>query len=367
MGWLSKRVYLQLIVGLSFVFGSVNSSAQQCSQLFSSNKNSRPSLNKPQVSKSQLKIGTYNLLNLYIHKGNIRKDTDPHEKPRWAIEEMGLVLKAENYDIFVAQEVESIQSAHRFNKEHLDNQYNIYSTTTKDIRGLFVIFFVKKTLPFTFKIESHADEMWFDPLNNSMNHVYERDLPTLHIYKNTSDNIPMLTMMGVHFKSKRDRFGPKDLETQHFETEKESTRLREAQANRATELIQKYQIEFGYEHPIIIAGDFNNNHNYAPEYAGFFRHAKLADTLGMASPVTQFSQRATHSYFGDTKPRHQQLDGILVTTSLVGSLMQSYVVNYRDENGIEKDIPRTKQERKRNPSDHRPVTAIFNLEQIISN
>jgi hypothetical protein len=344
------------VLVLIFSLTAFDSHAQQCARLFD-----QTSLSSAQKS-DQLKVGTYNLLNLYLHAGNVRKaNSGPHQKPRWAIEQMGSLLKEENYDIFIAQEVESIGSAKKFNEEYLDNQYNVFSTTTKDIRGLFVVFFVKKSLPFHYKIESHSNEMWFDTLRNQESPVFERDLPTLHIYKNKNDKIPMLTMLGAHFKSKRDRFGPRDPATNESEVETESNRLREVQANRATQIIQRYQIQFGYEHPILIAGDFNSNHNYAPEFVGFLRHAKLSDTIGMKRKIEKYSDRTTHSYFGGQSPKHNQLDGVLVTPSLAEFLMDSYVVAYKDEDGAQKDIPRTKDERKRNPSDHRPVTAIFSL------
>lgn len=335
-----------LFIAISvFFFLGEFSNAQQCASLFSS-------------TQSQLKIGTYNLLNLYLHSGNIRKSTGPHAKPRWAIEQMGELLRGQNYDIFIAQEVESLGSAKKFNEEFLDNQYNIFSTTSKDVRGLLVVFFVKKNLNYHFKLESHAEEKWFDPIKNQESVVFERDLPTLHIYKNKTDEVPLLTMMGAHLKSKRDRFGPKNPLTQEGVVDHESTRLREAQVNRAVSIIQKYQIRFGYNHPILIAGDFNNNHNYASEFVGFFRHAKLTDTLGAKRKIEKYSDRTTHSYFGGEKARHNQLDGILVTSSLLGPLMDSYVVPYKDQHGV-KGIPRTKDERKSNPSDHRPITAVF--------
>lgn len=314
----------------------------------------------------QLKVGTYNLLNLYMHKGNIRKEgSGAHDKPLWAIKEMGKLLKEQDYDIFVAQEVESIGSAKKFNEEFLGDQYHIYSTTTKDVRGLFVVFFVKKSLSYHVKIESHAEEMWFDPLKQHEAPLFERDLPTLHIFKNKDDAVPMLTMIGAHFKSKRDRYSSRDPATSTVEVE--SNVIRTAQANRTTEIIQRYQMKFGYDHPILIAGDFNSNHNFAPEYAGFFRHAKLTDTLGYKdSGVERYSDRTTHSFFGKGRPKHNQLDGILVTPSLIKYLIQSYVVKYKDEDGSERDIPRTKDARKKNPSDHRPVTAIFSTEELES-
>ena len=364
MGELSKGFYKTLFIFLSAIIllSSNSAEALQCSSLFDSNARS-----SFESSENQLKVGTYNLLNLYIHAGNVRKkNSGPHDKPLWAIEETGRVLREENYDIFVAQEVESLGSARKFNEEHLGSQYNIYSTTTKDIRGLFVIFFVKKNLPFHFKVESHANEKWFDTLRNEEAPLFERDLPTLHIYKNAKDEVPMLTMLGVHFKSKRHRFGPRDPNSQNNITEFESNRLREAQANRAIQIIQKYQMKFGYDHPILMAGDFNSNHNYSPEYLGLSRYAKLSDTVGLKNKIESYSDRTTHSYFGGKSPKHNQLDGILITPSLVSLLLDAYVVKYTESSGEKRDIPRTKEERKRNPSDHRPITAVFSIEKLLN-
>lgn len=352
---LSKVLVLVLILSTGLISREVTAQTRQCASLFDKTENS-----------NQLKIGTYNLLNLYLHTGNINKGkTKSYEKPVWATKQIADLIKEENYDIFVAQEIESIASAEKFNKDYLGDKYKVYSTTTKDIRGLFVVFFVKKTLPFHYKLESHAEETWFDPIKNQESYLFERDLPTLHIYRNTSDKVPMLTMLGVHFKSKRHRGASRDPQSvANGPMDYESNIIREAQANRATKIIQRYQIQFGYDHPILMAGDFNNNHNYAPEYVGFLRHTKLTDTIGLKREITKYSDRTTHSYFGSEKPKHNQLDGILVTPSLAGYLRDAYVVRYKNEDGTLKDISRTKAERKATPSDHRPITAIFVIDEL---
>lgn len=353
---------------LSFLLAiSFDANAKQCGGLFDLEESRvrvqerlvAQAESKTEVRLDRVKIGTYNLLNLFIHQGNIHKNTKVHAKPLWATEQLAKTLKEEDYDIFVAQEVESIRSAHIFNKKYLDNQYQVFTTTTRDVRGLYVVFFVKKALPFHYKLESHDAETWFDPVRNKEASIFERDLPVLHIYKNEYDKKPLLTMLGVHFKSKRHRQGVDG------QIDFESNILRTAQANRATQIIQRYQIEYGYEHPILIAGDFNSNHNYAPEYTGFYRHAKLRDTLGLKSRVLSIAERASHSYFGDAKAtRHNQLDGILITPVLEQFLIKAYIVKYRDYEGNQRDIPRTKFERKSNPSDHRPITAIFDLRSL---
>lgn len=347
-------IFLGSILGSTLYSSTSRAQGFLCSSLFAEQDNS-----------SRLKIGTYNLLNLYLHTGNINKGKNqPHEKPLWATKQIADLIKSENYDIFVAQEVESISSAKKFNEDFLENKYDVYTTTTKDVRGLFVVFFVKKSLPFHYKLESHAEETWFDPIKNQESPVFERDLPTLHIYRNANDDVPILTMLGVHFKSKRHRSKSRDPQNADEAIDYESNILREAQANRATKIIQQYQIKFGYDHPILMAGDFNSNHNYAPEFAGFLRYTKLSDTVGLKKEITKYSERTTHSYFGSEKPKHNQLDGILVTPSLAAYLKDSYVVRYKNADGTEKDISRTKEERKETPSDHRPITAIFIIEDL---
>src|SRR5690606_18932273 len=137
--------------------------AKQCGSLFELGFQNQAELTT-EVRLDHVKIGTYNLLNLFIHQGNIHKNTKVHAKPLWATEQLAKTLKEEDYDIFVAQEVESIQSAHIFNKKYLNNQYQILTTTTRDVRGLYIVFFVKKNLPFHYKLESHDSETWFDPV-----------------------------------------------------------------------------------------------------------------------------------------------------------------------------------------------------------
>ncbi len=343
-----------ILTSLIALLLSFEANARSCGGLFE-----RVELQN-EVHLDRVKIGTYNLLNLFIHKGNIRKNTKVHAKPQWATEKLAETIKEENYDIFIAQEVESVQSARLFNRRYLEDQYEVFSTVTNDVRGLYIVFFVKRNLPFHYEVESHASETWFDPVKKTESTLFERDLPVLHIYRTQYDKQPMLTMLGAHFKSKRNR------DTENGAKDIESDIRRTAQANRAVQIIQKYQIKYGYEHPILIAGDFNSNHNYRPEFASFYRHAKLRDTIGVNKRVNSIADRASHSYFGDKKiTRHSQLDGILVTPILEKFLIDSYVVKYRDEDGSYLGIPRTKEDRKKNPSDHRPITAIFDFTPLV--
>lgn len=359
MGGLSRGLLQVLLLILVSTTAFNAQAAYTCSSLFEeSSQRSIANVASLEARTNELKIGTYNMLNFFMETQNARGKS---QKPRWAIEEIAKVLKQENYDILVAQEIESLATAKKFSHDFLNDQYEVYSTTTKDKRGLYVVFFVKRSLPYQFKVESHAEETWFDPIKNEESFLFERDLPTLHIYRNAGDEVPMLTMLGAHFKSKRHRSGNGESgTTQDFE----SNILREAQANRATQIIQRYQMKFGYDHPILIAGDFNSNHNYAPEYYGFLRHAKLSDTVGLKDGIESYTDRTTHAYFGGKRPSYNQLDGILITPSLTKYLKASYVVKYRDAQGNEMDIAKTKAERNQAPSDHRPITAVFYIEDL---
>ncbi len=315
-------------------------------------------------SIKELRIVTYNMLNLYLHLGDIRKNDTIQmtQKPRWALEQMAETFARHPFDIMIAQEVESLGSARLFNKEFLNEEFNIYSTATKDKRGLYVVFFVRKTLPFKFQIESHLSEMWLDPMDQVVKEVFPRDLPTLQVYDPKYDQIPILTVMGAHLKSMRPRVISQGDGT--YNTDKDSLIMREAQANRATRIIQRYQIKYGLSHPILIAGDFNNAHNFSPEFNGFFRHAKLSDSVSLVRE-NMFADKITHTYFGNGKAEHHQLDGILLTPVLVPFLKDSFVLPYYDNRGAPKDLPRTKAQRKTNASDHSPVIAIFDFFKLI--
>lgn len=312
----------------------------------------------------ELRIVTYNMLNLYLHLGDMNKNHEIQitQKPRWALEQMAETFARHPFDIMVAQEVESLGSAKLFNKEYLNEEFNILSTSTKDSRGLYVVFFVRKSLPFDFKIESHLSEMWLDPMDQTIKEVFPRDLPTLQVYDPQYNQIPIFTLIGAHLKSMRPRVISNG--QGEYNTDKDSLIMREAQANRATKIIQRYQIKYGMSHPILIAGDFNNAHNFAPEFNSFFRHTKLSDSVSLIKE-NLFADKITHTYFGNGRVEHHQLDGILMVPAFIPFLKDSFVLPYYDNRGVPKDLPRTKGQRKKNASDHSPVIAIFDFLKLI--
>lgn len=350
---MGKIIFILLFIGLG-----VSGQAQSCKGYFHS-----LSLSQSVRELQELRIVSYNMLNLYVHLGDIHKDhtVQVTQKPQWALEEMAESFRRHPFDIMIAQEIESVNSAKLFNRDYLNDEFDIYSTQTRDIRGLFVVFFVRKTLPFKFQMESHIKEKWIDPIDNVEKEIFPRDLPTLQIYDPQFQKKPLMTIIGAHLKSLRDRTVTSNGQVG---MDSGSYLMREAQAHRATKIIQRYQLKHGLNHPILIAGDFNNSHNYSPEFYGFFRHTKLQDSVSLIKE-NKFADKITHSYFGQGYPQHHQLDGILMVPSVVSALLDSYIIPYYDADGMPRDLPQTKHQRKKNPSDHWPVRAVFSFQRIL--
>ncbi len=365
------RGMLRLLQGIVLVlFCSVTIPAQSAMCLRYFQKHSGQEVGPRQFSPAiqqvqELKIVTYNMLNLYMHLGKYHQNNSIHmtQKPRWALDQMAELFEKHPFDIMVAQEVESVQSAREFNKEFLKNKFRVMTTTTKDARGLYTVFFIRKTLPFEYRMDSHLNEKWKDPMDGDMKEVFPRDIPTLHLLDPADKSVPLMTLIGAHFKSMRHR----DISVGDgtYNRDFESRVQREAQVNRATQIIQRYQLTYGFKHPIVIMGDFNNSHNFQPEFMGFFRHTKLRDSLSLMEELG-YLDRVSHSYFGNGRAQHHQLDGILIVPSLIEAMSSSYVIPYYDQNGNPKPLPYNKNDRKSNPSDHWPILAVFDFQKIIS-
>lgn len=275
-----------------------------------------------------------------------RKDA----KKEWQLRGMAEAATGYRPDVMVLQELESKAQAEYWNEKYLDGQFNFLSTRVRDERGILTGFMVSKRLSglFDFAIESHFDELWTNPASGEKEKIFNRDLPVLWARSKESRELKF-AIVGVHLKSKRDR--PGDPESVHFRSE---------QVRRLLGVANQILAEHGPDFPVIIAGDFNDDLTYGAE-AGHILASGFVDSVMVARPNAPTEELVTFSFFSFNNVAHGKLDGILLPQQQAGRVRDAGVLYYFDETGWPLMMPRNISQKRKQPSDHRPVGAAIEL------
>lgn len=310
----------------------------------------------------KLRVGTYNVLNLFQKVGKYERQADGTmrqtsgrvDKEEASRHAQAKAILEEDLDVVVLQEVENITALEDFNREHLGGAYRAFLIEGNDERGIDVAFLIKKDLPFDVEQRSRKGETWKDPaLGGREVPLFSRDLTSL-VIRAPGREEPLAVLFGTHMKSKRDRPG-----------DPESGLQRAAQAKRTAEILAETKAEFGPGVPVLIAGDFNGDLASAPELRAIFE-AGFVDGFDAAPSKTSREDRVTHTYHpqGGAAQAHQ-MDGVVIDKAWARLVKSARAHRYKDASGKDKPVPRTYDERSRNPSDHFPVVVELDFAAII--
>ncbi len=325
-----------------------------------------------------LKVGSYNLYNLYEYQGKLVYDYEGHrgrmvEEPRpkeaFKIKELAQTILSEDPDILVCQEVEKIQALELFNRLHLKGAYRVLLIEGNDPRGIDIAFLVKKDLPFDLKLLSHKNRLAKDPLfpKRAATRIFSRDLPVLEIREKgkTSESLPLLSVFGTHYKSKRPRPGDPLGEM-----------LRKVQVEETLKLIEIYKEIYGPKFVYILAGDFNGQARSEAAFEAIQKNKDMGDPFDFIEPKASDLERVTHSYHPkaseeDPHPvtEYSQIDHILVSSWFLQDktrMKKIYVYRYKNEDNSVRPLPKTWDEREKNPSDHFPIFFDFDFAQLFN-
>ncbi|MES2855102.1 MAG: endonuclease/exonuclease/phosphatase family protein [Bdellovibrionota bacterium] len=362
---------LKLTLAVSFLFASHSATADTFKK--KPRPTPAPQIQKPETPKPvvvrpletvrELTILTYNVLNLKtsvgLHErmpdGNFQKKSEPQSKSGRQILGVVKAIKSANPDIAIFEEIEGVDTLASFNREYLDSQYTTHIMRGNDGRGIEIGFIVKKDLPLAISFETHRDVTWQDPILRRKTPLFSRDLPTLIIRRaNQPTSPPVLIVMGNHAKSKRDRSG--DFESRVWRT---------AQYEGMAEIIEDYQARFGPEVPLVLAGDFNTD--VTGRKSSDKEVEPVRKMLVEAFDVVGLSheERITHSFHpqgGNTI--YAQVDAVFVSKILEPTITSAYVYRYTNDDGSVRPIPRSYDERAKNPSDHYPVVVKLKTSRI---
>lgn len=310
-----------------------------------------------------LRIGTYNVLNLFQKVGKHERRADgslervsgPVDKEEQSRRDQAKAILDEGLDVVVLQEVENIAALEQFVAEHLGGAYRAFLIEGNDERGIDVAFLVKTDLPFEVEQRSRKHETWNDPAQGGREApLFSRDLTSL-VIRAAGRAEPLAVLFGTHMKSKRDRPGDPDSELQ-----------RRAQAKRTAEILAQTREEFGPGVPVLIAGDFNGDLTHDEALRPIF-DAGFVDGFDAAPVPTAPEDRVSHTYHPrDGAAQAHQMDGVVISKDWARLVRRTHAHRYKDERGRDKPIPATYAERSRNPSDHFPVVLELDFAGLLA-
>lgn len=338
-----RTLPINLLLLLFYLLTSPAASGRACNEIFH--------LQIAYEFPKELTLMSYNVENLAQAVGGFERNEQkqlqpivhraPFPKPLNKSKLVRDILNEVRPDILVLTEVESL-AALKSTAGSLREAYKPFMVEGNDMRNINISFLVKKDLEFEVVLESHRNMKWRDPVDNKVDKLFTRDAPTLLLHK-AGETTPFLIVIGVHAKSKRDRYG-----------DPESFLWRKAEFNGFVSIIKTYQRRFGAKVPIVLAGDFNTDVLRSPEMQVL--RAELSSAFDSAILATAPKDRITHTYHPSSRPAVlQQLDDIQISPSLRNSILEARVYRYKTEDGRTIPFPLSILERNQLPSDHWPV------------
>lgn len=364
-----KSLVLGLIVVLSGTQGFAKSKQKQ------KQKPPQVEVEQPLIPRKisdikTLKVMSYNVENLFLSKidrtdgyapaepvgkkskkEKVQQEQETEIKSPEALEGVARAINEVNPDIMIAVEVEDLYALETLSKVYLHDHYNAYLIEGNDTRGIDIGFLVKKDLPFIVEIETHKDFIAKDPVDNKKIKIFSRDLPNL-LLRTDINKDPEFIIFGNHAKSKRDR-----------NNDPLSTKLRTAQYEAATEIISSYTTKYPNAF-ILLGGDFNTDVRSSSEVDPL--KAIMGSSFDFANQTLAPKDRITHTLHMNGQPaEYSQLDDLMITPNLNSRVISANIYRYKNADGTIKPLPKTFEERAKNPSDHMPPWIVLDVDGLL--
>lgn len=325
---------------------------------------------------------TFNVLNLYRSVGKAARDPETGEilrdasskavllaspsQPRTEeeIEQTAAVIHEINADLGLYQEIEGrLDTLAQFDDQNLNDKYYPFLIRGNDPRGINVAMLATKNFPFQYEYISFRRTKLTDPvLNPEGGRIFSRDAAALVVRARGADprGPPLFVSVVVHSKSKRNSLG-----------DRESKKRRTAQGYALAAVYKYFQQLYGSDVRFMIGGDFNTamgDQELRPLYDAGLAEAFTLLPDAPLPPMTRY----THAYFprnyrsGKELPaKYDQIDSFFLSPSLQRAFRDTKVYRYHDAEGKDLGVPRTLDERKRQPSDHNPVELFLDGPLIV--
>lgn len=291
-------------------------------------------------------------------------------KPLKKTLEIAKALKEINADIIMLCEVGGFESLKNFNTLFMDDAYSPCLIEGNSERNIDVGFLIRKNLPFYFDLQSNKNRpinylypherqslMHGYPIKSgkvSGSHKFSRDVAELRLFEKDKEK-PFFIILLAHLKSRLD---PDRIDPNGFER-------RQAELRTLLEIYKELEIVHP-KLPIIIAGDFNGNAsalNTDEEFKEIYLTTSLKDVFEVANKPQE--ERATfYQVRNGLRSEGRQIDFAFISPSLQNLLnhQSAHVYRYKNELGVQRDIPRTMDAKLSLPSDHYPI--VFEIENL---
>jgi exonuclease III len=259
-------------------------------------------------------------------------------------------------DIVFLSEVGKEESLKEFSEKFLDSKYNYSIIEGNSNRGIEIAYLIKKELPYTFQHLTHRNrelELKIPPLKGPFR--MSRDIAELRILDGPEDTDPILILLGVHLKSKRDDEGH----------DWQGQKRRKAEVELLTQTYRILNKRYSKKVPILAMGDFNGlaqKDKHDEEFQGIYRDTSWQDILELID--WPLEKRITFvSFDRNYEAQQMQLDYIFLPSQLHQKFKpkNSGIYQYTDDSGIPFKIPCGPSYKGLLPSDHWPVVCELDL------
>lgn len=300
-----------------------------------------------------------------------RLSTSVYEnKPLKKTQEIAKALKDINADIVMMCEVGGLESLNNFNLLFMDDAYSPCLIEGNSERNIDVGFLIRKNLPFYFDLQSNKNRLinYLYPHERdslsagypvkggkiTTSHKFSRDVVELKLFKSDQTK-PFMIILLTHLKSRLD---PERIDPNGFER-------RQAELKTLLDIYEELE-KTHPQVPVMVAGDFNGNASSQgtdEEFKDLYARTQLRDILETAG--LSLEDRATfYQVRNGSRADGRQIDFVFAPPSLQAYVKPGSckVYRYKDEFGMDHDIPRNMDAKLNLPSDHYPL--VFELEQL---
>jgi hypothetical protein len=274
----------------------------------------------------------------------VDEDQPPRLKPIAHVKRLAAVINKSRPDIFLGVEIESFEAAQRFAQEELGGQYVAIFFPGLQENVPRMAYFLRKDLPFIAEFESHRDTKAYYVTKREHVDIFPRDVPQLNLYR-ANETKPFLQLFGMHAKSRRSSATNKN--------DHESSYFRTTQFIAFANLLKNEVLAKNPRANVVLMGDFNTDIQGSREIIPI--NSVLASSILRSGQIPR-NNSFTQTYIdGSGHVHYRQLDDIFVSPHLIGSILQTHVLDIEDENSVPYPRVTTRAQRDQLPTDHRPV------------
>lgn len=304
------------------------------------------------TTAKQISVCVFNLENFYLDQEDFITELQTPMKALDKIKNIQTIFREIDADIFSLCEIGGLKSLELFNKEYLDDEYQVLIEKGNSDRGIEVGFLVKKSLGLKLKFVSNKDAYFQIQMNErkTISSKHSRDLIELHLSNEANET--KCIIFNTHLKSQRDSYN------EDFRGQKR----RGAEFNFMVEKLLSYESK-KISCPIFLTGDLNGNASRFqtdPEFIKGLIKADLIDVLDCQDLPRE--ARATYYIFAGTKKLPIQLDYALFNKTHKECILDAVVYRYKNQHQSVKFSPRSKLDVLDNPSDHYPLVFCLSLD-----